>query len=160
MFKEFFFKHSKEKVSNEEVELSPKTQTEIDMEVNRRVAVALSKIDPFETLMKEFHGIFSEEHERVEDVLDTKGALMLKTWAYQTRDNPSFKWITEWVMNTQANETLKRAVVTPDRILYGRAQVSCMLVFVKEIKRLASLYEDQLAAGRKDEDFDESASVE
>lgn len=129
----------------------------LDNEVNRRVASTLSKMDPFEPLMKEFNGIFSQENEHVEDSLDARGQLMLRTWGYQNADSIAFKYLTDWVMNTQANETLKKAPVTEARILYGRAQISCMLLFVKEVKRLSEAYKDML--GKKD-DYDPSTPVD
>lgn len=125
--------------------------------VGQRVAETLAKMDPFEHLFKEFHGIFSEEFERPEEKLDTRSRLSLTMWAYQQATDPSFKFLTNWVMNTQGNETLKRAAVTPERILYGRAQISSTLLFVNEIKRLGALYEDML---KKDQPFDEVATVE
>lgn len=127
-------------------------------EVNRRVADVLTKIDPFERVMKEFHGVFGEEMERAEEALDEQGRILMLTWGYQNADHPAFKRLTSWIMNTQGNETLKRAAVTPERILYGRAQISSVLLFVKEVKRLSEAYKDMI--GRKGEQFDKTITVE
>lgn len=163
MFKEFFFKKEIAQIETERARLvreeSRRTIT-TNQEVNRRVAEALTKMDPFEPLMRTFNGVFSSENERVEDSLDVKGQLMIRQWAWQNVDTPAFKYMTEWVMNVQANETLKRAPVTTDRILYGRAQISCMLLFVKEVKRLSESYKDMLEKGKKDDDFDPSVTVD
>lgn len=132
-------------------------EKQLDAAIGQRVAQTLAKMDPFEPLFKEFHGIFSEEFERPEEKLDTRSTLSLTMWAYQQSTDPSFKFLTNWVMNTQGNETLKRAAVTPERILYGRAQISSTLLFINEIKRLGALYEDML---KKDQPFDGVVTVE
>ena len=132
-------------------------ELELDNEVNQRVAHVLASMDPFEPLLKEFHGIFSEEHERVEDPLDEKGKLLLRIWGWQNADSPAFKHVTAWIINSQANETLKRAAVTPERILYGRAQISGMILFVREVERLSEAYKDML---KKPGEFDESTTVD
>lgn len=134
-------------------------ESDIDKEVNRRVAATLAQMDPFEHLLREFHGIFSQEYERVEDQLDAKGQLMMRQWGFQNAETPAFKYLTEWVMNTQANETLKKAPVTTERVLYGRAQISCMILFVREVKRLSEAYKDMLD-NNKGEDFDPSEAAE
>jgi hypothetical protein len=146
---DYFTRHEREKLAERERTISD--------EVNRRVAQTLAQMDPFEPLLKEFHGIFSEEHERVEDPLDEKGQLQMKIWGWQNSSSPEFKRMTEWVMNTQGNESLKRAAVTPERILYGRAQISGMILFVREVERLSEAYKDML---KKPGEFDESATVE
>ena len=69
---DWLMRHEREKLAERE--------RTIDMEVNQRVAHVLASMDPFEPLLKEFHGIFSEEHERVEDPLDEKGQLQMRVW--------------------------------------------------------------------------------
>lgn len=129
--------------------IAPEYIKNIDNRVNVRVAKAMSEIDLFEQFMKEFNGVFSEEFEHVEDGLDEKSQYMMKLWGWQQKNDPSFQRITQWIMNTQGNETLKRAPVTEARIQYGRAQLSNMILYRKEVSRLASLYEDILK--KKDE---------
>lgn len=131
----------------------------IQKEVNRRVAETLSKMDPFEPLMKKFHGVFGEEFERPEEQLNESGRFGMLVWGWQQKHDPSFKYMTDWIMNTQANESLKRAPVTPERILYARAQISTMILFVKEIGRLSNLYEE-LRDKNKAENLDEGILVE
>lgn len=149
MWVDIFFKKERVRLAEREANITN--------EVNQRVAQTLAQMDPFEPLLKEFHGIFSEEHERVEDPLDEKGQLSMKIWGWQNAESPAFKRMTEWVMNTQANESLKRAPVTPERILYGRAQISGMILFVREVKRLSEAYKDML---QKPGEFDASTPLE
>lgn len=137
-----------------------KSKADFDLSVNQRVAKVISEMDPFEPLMKEFHGIFSAEWTRPEEKLNEPGQLSMKMWAYSQHHDPHFRHMTDWIMNTQANETLKRAPVTPDRILYGRAQISAIILFVKEIGRLSSLYEEILEKNKKDNNFDSNLSAE
>lgn len=132
-------------------------EQQLDALIGQRIAQTLARMDPFELIFKEFHGIFSDEFERPEEKLDTRSRLSLTMWAYQQSTDPSFKYLMDWVMNTQGNETLKRAAVTPERILYGRAQISGALLLVKEVKRLGAQYEDML---KKDQPFDEVIAVE
>jgi len=132
---------------------------EAEYSANQRFAEYISKMDPFEPLLKKFHGVFSEEYERVEDKLDARGRLMMMMWGYQQRNDPAFKYMTEWVMNTQGNATIKRGNPTAETILYGRAQISNMILFVREVNRLGSLYDERLAEDRGDS-FDSSIPVE
>lgn len=135
------FKNFRKKVA---ILLSSETFDDFEKQVDGRVADLMLKFDPFEFLMKEFHGIFSEDFERPEERLDERSVLNLTMWAYKQKEDPSFTYLLEWIMNTQGNETLRHAPVTTDRILYGRAQLSTMLLFKKEIGRLSLLYEEKL----------------
>lgn len=132
---------------------------EADNRVSQRVASTIAKMDPFEPILKEFHGVFSKEYERPEDKLDERSQINMKMWGYRMHTDPCFKYMTEWIMNTHANEILKHAPVTPERILYGRAQISTMILFVKEVGRLASLYEDLLEKNNE-EVFNSEISAE
>lgn len=132
---------------------------DFELKVNQRVAEYIGHMDPFQPLMKEFHGIFSDEFEHPEEKLDDRSRIGFLMWAYQQKSDPSFRFMTEWIMNSQANETLKRAPVTPERIQYGRAQISTVILFKREIGRLALLYEEILAK-QKGEDIDIGLGVE
>lgn len=134
-------------------------EREIDEAIAQRVAEIVSKMDPFEPAMKLFHGIFSDEFEHPEDKLAPDGHLQLTMWAYQQSTDPAFKHLTEWVMNSAGNETVKRAPVTVERTLYGRAQIASMVLFVKEVNRLGAIYEDLLDK-QKLQTFDEHITVE
>lgn len=140
--------------------LAPRYFEEADNRVNQRVAKIISEMDPFEPLMKQFHGVFSQEYERPEEKLSPQGQLGMAMWGYQQSRDPHFGYMTDWIMNTQANETLKRAPVTTERVMYGRAQISSMLIFTKEVKRLASIYEDIMNKSKEDPDFNDSAAVD
>lgn len=131
---------------------------EVDNRVNRRVARILDEMDPFEPLLKKFQGVFSKEYQHPEDKLDERSQILMTTWGYQQRDDPSFKYMMEWVMNTQANETIKRGPVTVERMLYCRAQIASMILFKQEVDRLALKYEELLNKGK--EGFDKDLSVE
>lgn len=139
--------------------IAPELSKSIDNEINQRTALIISKMDPFEPLLREFHGVFSEEFDHPEENLDERDRIGMMMWGYQQKNDRFFKYMTDWIMNTQGNETLKKAPVTTDRILYGRAQLSTMILFKKEIGRLSSLYEDELAK-RHPEGFDENLPIE
>jgi len=126
-------------------------------EVNLRVASIMSKMDPLEPVLKMYHGVFSEEYERPEDKLDKRSQLNMKMWANQMYKDPSFEYVTKWICDTFGNETIKRAPITVERVQYGRAQISSILLFRREIKRLSNLYEDML---KQPEEFDEHATIE
>lgn len=128
-------------------------------EVDQRVAAVLSQMDPFEPLMRQFTGIFSEEYTKPEDGLNDRDRLALLALADYLHDNPSLIYLVAWIMNTQGNETLKRAPVTTERIMYGRAQISGMVLFKREIARLAQLYADERDKLTGD-DFDPSQPLE
>lgn len=138
-------------------------QKAVDAEhaANRRFAELVANMDPLEPILKEFHGVFSKEYERPEDKLDARGQLGMIMWGYTQDDDPYFEYLTEWIMNTHANETLKRSPVTTERVLYGRALLAVMMLVKGEVKRLANLYRDKLEHDRLDaSDFDESISTD
>lgn len=130
-----------------------------ELKVNKRVAEVILNIDPFDILRKEFHGIFSEEFEHPEEKLDERSKLGMMMWAYQQKHDPHFKHMVDWIMNSAGNETLKRAPITTDRVQYGRAQISTMVLYRKEIGRLSSLYEEILEKN-KPQGFDSTVTVE
>ena len=132
--------------------------TRFEERINQRVAKELAGMDPFEPLLREFKGVFSEEFERVEDRLSPRDSLGMKMWAFGVAKDPHFKHLLEWVMNSEANETLKRVPVTTDRILYGRAFIAAMILFRNEIRRLALLYEEEL--NKDKEDFNSEITTE
>src|ERR1035441_2802519 len=102
-------------------------------EVNMRVAKMMSSMDPLEPVLKLFHGIFSIEYERPEDKLDKKSQFNMKMFAWRTVKDPNFEYLTAWVMNQAANETIKRAPITVERVQYGRAQLANMILFKREL---------------------------
>lgn len=134
-------------------------ENQLDQLVNMRVATVLAKMDPFEPLMHQFRGIFSEEFEKPEDRLDPQSNLRLIMWAYQQTNDPQFNYLMNWVIDTQANATLKKGNPTPETILYGRAQISAPILIKREISRLGLLYEELLKK-QKGEEFEENLSVE
>lgn len=131
----------------------------IEQAVNQRVAEVLTKMDPFEPVMRMYRGVFGETFERPEERLDAQSILRLQTLGYTLADDPSFNYLCEWIMNSQGNETLTKAAVTPERILYGRAQISGVLAFRKEVRRLSEAYKDVLD-GRKASSFDPNISTD
>lgn len=127
--------------------LSPeykKEQKNIDDMINQRVAVTLSKMNILDYLLKDFHGTFSTEYERPEDRLNVGGQLSMKMWAFSQNRDPNFEYLSAWIADHFANDMLRHAAVTPDRILYGRAQIAFTELWRREIKRLSLLYEDLL----------------
>ncbi len=134
-------------------------QKQLDAEVGKRVADVLAQMDPFEPLMRAMRGIFSSEFEHPEQKLDPKSWLGFTMWAYQQKNDPHFNFLMDWIIDTQANATLKRGNPTPDAILYGRAQISAPILIKKEVSRLASVYEEYLRK-QKGEEFDAELTVE
>jgi hypothetical protein len=128
----------------------------VDIMVNQRVASLMAHMDPFEPLMKMYNGIFSQEWERPEDKLDERSKLNMRMWAYSQARDPCFKYLTDWIANTQGNATLKKGNPTPDTILYGRAQISTVMLYKREIGRLSQAYEELL---NKDKEFEISSEV-
>lgn len=127
--------------------------------VNVRVAEIINRMDPFEPVFRKFKGVFSEEFPHPEDKLDDAGKLSMMFYGYMQMQDPCYKYIIDWIINTQANDTLKRAPVTEERIMYGRAQISGMILFRDEIKRLANAYAD-LMEKKKPETIDETNTVD
>jgi len=80
-------------------------------------------------------------------------------WAYQQHNDPNFEYLNAWIADHFANDMLRHAAVTPDRILYGRAQISFTELWRREIGRLSLLYEDLLEKN-KVQKFDSSKAVE
>lgn len=139
LIKKNLFKREYARIQAFEDEKEVRIQREVDL----RVAAAVAKIDPFELMMEQYHGIFSKEYMHVEDPLDAHGQISIMAWAHNAQHSPGFKHLVDWIMNTQGNETLKKGAVTPERILYGRAQISGMLLFKQEVQRLATAYDEK-----------------
>jgi hypothetical protein len=132
---------------------------DVENTVNQRVAQTLSKMNILDYLLKDFHGTFSTEYERPEDKLNERSSLSLKMFGYQQNKDPNFEYLSDWIMNSFGNETLKRGAVTSERLLYGRAQISSMILWKKEIERLSLLYEDLLEKN-KVQNFNKHSAVE
>lgn len=127
--------------------------------INRRVAETLSKMNVLDVLLRDYHGTFSQEYERPEDKLDSKGQLGMAMWAYKQDKDPYFEYLMAWIADTHANEMIKRAPVTTERILYGRAQIASTLLIKEEVGRLSRFYEDMLDKN-KIQEFDSDKSVD
>lgn len=158
MFKSLLLKLGRFIVRTEMRELK-EALSKSENETNQRVSKILSEMDPFEPLMKEFHGIFSKDFQRMEEGMDERSQLQFFMWAHRQCNDPYFKYATEWVMNTAGNETMKKAPISAQRTMYGRAQIANMMLFRKEIGRLSSRYEEILENG-KPKWFDEHEIVD
>lgn len=125
-----------------------KLKLETEQMINLRVAEAILKIDPWELIMKEYHGVFSEEYKRPEESLDAPGQLQMYMMGYRLVSDPAFKQLIDWIMNTQGNATMRAPNLTRDTalniMLYGRSQISVGILLNKEIGRLASLYQEMM----------------
>lgn len=126
-------------------------------EANQRVAKIMAGLDPFEPVLKLFHGVFSEEFERPEDKLDVRSQMNMMMFANRTVKDPSFEYLTAWIMNIAGNECLKRAPISVERTQYARAQLANMILFKRELQRLSSLYEEML---KPEDSFDKNLTVE
>lgn len=124
-------------------------ERDFDNRVDQRVAKVLTERDPFEALLQNFKGTFAEEYERPEEPLNAQGEIAMKLWGYQQTHDPSFKHIMTWIMNKAGNQLIQKGLPSVERQLFARAQISTMLLFQKEARRLSSLYEEML--GKEDE---------
>lgn len=140
----------------EEFELLKKEREGIELEVNSRVADILFKMDPFEPLLKKYNIIFSEEWHNVEDKLDPQSQIRLFAWAAAQESSTEFKYITNWIRNTQGNATMRKANAD-NQWFFGRAMVASITLFVEEIGRLSSRYRDMM---QRPDEFDTNLAVE
>lgn len=132
-------------------------EKKIQQEVDQRVAEALSKMDPFEPFLRKYHGIFSEEFVKPEDNLGQISKIKLYAWAYTNRGDPSFIHLTNWIQNVQGNNTLRKAK-SDYEWFFGRCAIVMVELYVKEVSRLARLYEEVVL--RKEEMFDSNLTAE
>lgn len=135
-----------------------KREKDLDMEVNQRVADYLSKMDPFEPLLKKYNVVFSQEYTRPEQKLNEQSQIQLFMWANGVESDPSFKHLINWFRDTQGNATLRKAK-TDHEWLYGRAALATLTLFAEEVSRLSSRYKDILAE-RSGQTFDAGLPVE
>lgn len=132
-------------------------KADLEMQVNSRVADVLFKMDPFEPLIKKYHVVFSEKWDtKPEEALDTMGAMRMFMWAYGTRLDPNFIHLVDWLRNQQGNNTLRKAK-NENEWFFGRAAVATITLFVEEIGRLSSRYEEIMA--NRDRSFDANLPV-
>lgn len=119
-----------------------KRKVDLDMVVNQRVADVLFKMDPFEPLLKKYNVVFSDKwDQKPEESLDSVEVMRLFMWAYGTRSDPSFMHLVDWLRTTQGNNTLRRAK-NESEWFFGRAAVATITLFIDEVGRLASKYEE------------------
>lgn len=118
----------------------------IDLETNRRVAELVSKMDPYEPLMRSFNSIFSEDYSRPEDKLDEPSKMAMYMLGYRWTEDPSFNFLADWIINQHGNAVFKKPGVTKDNALdvlnFGKAQISTVVLLRKELGRLSSLYQE------------------
>lgn len=133
-------------------------ERDVDREINMRVAQTILKMDPFEPILKEFHGVFSERFEKVEENLSTRDQIQMAMWAWGQGKDPFMDRMIKWVMDTAGNEMIKSPARTnEDRaqiLMWGKAQIANMVLFRKEIGRLSVLYEEILKE-RNGKEFDD-----
>lgn len=135
------------------------SEQRIKKEVDIRVAKVLSQMDIIDVLLKDFHGVFSNEFARPEEKLDGQSHLQMLMWAYQQNNDICFKYLYEWVVDSTGNEMVKRAPTEKEYSIYGRAQISTMILWKREVGRLAGLYEEWLEKNKAPE-FDPSQGVD
>lgn len=147
----FLVEKNQKDVDNERKEIEKKSQ--------QRVAEIISKMDLFEPLMKKFNGTFSVEYEHVEDALNEQGKIGMYMWAWQQKGDPHFQRMVSWIMDKSGNSLMKLGNPTELQVFYKRAEIANMILYRKEVGRLASNYEELLAKN-KGEDFDPNVGVE
>ena len=158
------FKNIREKLANiiapDYIQsLNVTRETNIQQKVDQRVAEILGKIDVLDYLLKDFHGTFSKFYERPEDKLDARSRLSMVMWGYSQNKDPNFEYLTDWIQDHYANEQLRNAPVTTERILYGRALIGMVDLLKREVNRLSNVYEDMLE-DNKVQKFDPTVTVE
>ncbi len=121
-----------------------KKAQDAELNANRRVVDTLARLDPFEPLLKKYNSVFGEDYEKPEEKLDARGQLGLKLWAYTVYDDPYFQFLLQWLLNTQGNAAINKGNPTPETILWSRALISNLLLFKREVGRLAALYKELL----------------
>lgn len=154
MFKEF-----RKKIAYFIYPVLEKKEREIQETINQRVAMTLSKMNILDYLLKDFSGTFSTEYERPEEKLTERGQLSMKMWAFNQVRDPNFEYLIAWVSDHFANDMMRHAAVTPDRILYGRAQIAFTELWKREVGRLSREYEDMLEKNKVPV-FDKTKAVE
>lgn len=113
-------------------------------ELGQKYAQMVLSMDPYEPYMKRFKGVFSEEFNDPEGKLNDPGKIGMWMWAWQQDTDPHFKFLIDWIINTQGNATLKRKGVSTEEIFYCRAKISTAIQIRDEIRRMANLYRDHL----------------
>lgn len=129
-----------------------------EQEVGRRVAEALLKVDPFELVLRDFHGVFSQDFEKMEEPLNDQSKLRLSMWAYQQKTDSEANFFSDWIMNTAGNALFKLTNPNMERLSYYRAQIANEITRKKEIGRLSLYYEEIIK--KKDGEFDSSVGIE
>lgn len=147
------------KMLEEAADQANKRAHEAEFSANQRYAKMVADMDPLEPLFAKLSIVYSQEFTRPEEKLNEAGQIGFMMWAWQQRDDTYFNFLLDWITNSHGNETVKRAPITPERVMYGRAQISSMVLLKKEVGRLASLYEEKLEKMRGD-DFDSSSSAD
>lgn len=129
-----------------------------DMLVNQRVADIVFQMNPFEPFMKKYLVAFPSEWEnaRPEDTLDSQGAMRLFMWAYGTKADPNFIYLTDWLRDQQGNNTLRKGK-NDHEWFFGRAAIVTITLFIEEVGRLSSKYAEVMAG--RDRSFDENLPV-
>lgn len=154
----FFFSEYMENVAHS-MQAAVTLKNELNDTVNRRVVETLAKMDPFEPLMKEYNGIFSREYERPEDSLNSQGKVGMYIWAWQQKNDPYFAYMVDWIMNKSGNSLLKKENPTELQTFYKRAEIANMILYRKEVGRLASNYEEMLSK-KGSQEFDDTVGIE
>ncbi len=133
-----------------------KRERDFEMLVNNRVADIVMKMDPWEPLLKKYNIVFSDEWQRPEDNLDAQSQHILFQWAYGIKNDTSFNHLINYFLNTQGNNTVRRAS-NDNEWFFGRAAIATLLLFREELGRLGSHYEERLTKGQT---FDKNLAVE
>lgn len=97
-----------------------------------------------------FHGYTREAYP--EDGLTNDDFTQFKVWCYTAREQKWLNKLTKWIMDTQGNYVLRYAD-NPRQADFGRATINATELINKEVERLASLFDKDLA-GQRGETFD------
>ena len=131
----------------------------IQMDVNRRVADVINKLDPFEPAYRKYHVIFSSEYEHPEDKLSDRSQFEFFQWAHYLTRDPNFRHLMDFIRNTQGNATV-RAAKTDQEWFVGRAMLFLIASLIKEVNRLSTRFEDIISKRDGDAKFNRFIPVE
>ena len=104
-------------------------EKDIEDETNRRVAATLMKMDPFEPLLQKYHGTFGKDYTRPEEKLNAQGQIQMFMWGHMQQNDPSFKHLMQWILDSEGNKMVRHSNPTPDTILFSRAMIAARGAF-------------------------------
>jgi len=113
--------------------------------LRRRLALMLYPVDPLELVRHQLH-IAPRNPKHIEDLPKEEQEQMLAE-AHMVCVNPSFKFVINYLISDQREETVERAA-NMDYIWFGRGSINGNRVVEEEFERLSDLHKENILAGR------------